>query len=393
MYTVTNRFYRSPEGDGGGFSLADLNADDSAEPVLTAEELAAKAAAQDGLAGVPKVTDLADAAAQQQADGGNQPNKPADAGDAAAKVETPEEIAAREAQEAEDAATAAAAGGDDPGDDEDFYSVVDTLRGDELSTKITYPEGVDPTSPEGVVIREKFIEELGAINFEEELKKNDPRGYAYLLHRQNGGDDDTFFAKQSYALPDLDAVEDSVDLQRQVYTQSLLSKGNSPKQAAALVELAIKEGELSAEAKAAYTEMKDREAKEFEEINKKTEERNRKQKDDITSFGTMVATEIEKGENLKFVIPEADKPKFLQAVKDNIMYENGQFYIVKPVNKENLSETLQTELFGYLKGDLKKLIERQAKTLQAKKLSLQASSKNAPKNTHVPAQGQTLGEI
>lgn len=389
-----NRFYRNTDAGGQGGtepSLSDLDATDDNgfnEPTLTAEEIAAKAAAQDGIAGAPKITEL-DANEPKPGD------KPADPGDAAQRLpETEEEKTAREAEEA--AAAAATAGtGDGDGEDEpqDFYAAVDTLRGDNISEKIKYPEGVDPTSPAGVLVREKFLEEHGAMSFEAELKANDPRGYAYLLHRQNGGDDETFFAKPSFALPDLDALKDSVDLQRQVLTQSLLSKGNTPKQAQTLVDLAAKEGELPADAEAAYNEMKKREDDEFTRINQETEARKQKQVTEINSFTTLMSTEVEKGENLKFIIPEADKPKFLQSVRDNMMYEDGKFYVVKPVTQDNLSEVLQTELFAYLKGDIKKLVERQAKTITAQKLTLKAAGKATPKNVHTSSGTPTLGDL
>jgi len=228
--------YRSPDVDGGGAgtpepSLSDLGGGSQEgfdNGGLSEEEIAAKAAKQVGIAGNPGIPDAAAEAAKQAeeaeaariAAGG----KPKDAGDAAGKVETPEEIATREA--AEEAAQKAA---DEAGDDgeEDFYAVVDTLRGDKFGEGLEYPEGVEPTSPEGVVFREQALEQAAMDRFEADLKDRDPRGYAYLLHRQNGGSDKDFYENNSFVLPALEDLKDSVDLQRQVYTEGLIALGNS----------------------------------------------------------------------------------------------------------------------------------------------------------------------
>jgi hypothetical protein len=389
-------FYRSPDegGSGGGTpepTLEELGSGTTDNSVvLTAEEIAAKAAKQDGLGGVPKPADLtdpapaADPATPTPAPGG----KPEDPGEAAQRLPgTPDPVTDPPADPAtEDDKT-------DPADEDDFFTVVDKIHGVDIRKEITYPEGIDPASPEGVVIREQYFEKRGGEIFEQYLKETDPRGYAYLLHRQSGGDDKSFFDKPGIVLPDLEALKDSVDLQRTIYTQSLLAKGNSEKQAKALVEMAIKDGDLQTEAEAAHKEIDKREKKALEDAQNKVTKEKQAQQAQLTAFDTLLTTEITKGENLKFVIPEADKPKFAAAIKDNLMYEDGKFFIVKEVTKENLGKTIQTELFGYLDGDLKKLIERQAKSVTAKRLTLKAAVKDTPTNVHTAQGGQTLGEL
>lgn len=397
---MNRRFiYRSPDNDGGGgpgFSLNDLGGGtdpgfESNDPVLTPEEIAAKAAKQDGIDTPPKADDITDPAVDPNA-------KPDDVGDAAGKLpETDAEKEAREAQEAADAEAAAAAEAEG-NDDEDpkgekFLAAVNALRGDDFDKTVEYPDGVIPTTPEGIHFRDKALEKHAVDKWESYLKQSDPRGYAYLLHRQNGGTDEEFLSKGSAVLPDLDAMKESVDLQREVYRQGLIANGLPEKQVKALVEMAAKDGELLAEAEAMHAKIKADEEKQLEDANKKLETKTKADQKAITDFSGVLEKEILQGANLKFVIPDAEKPKFMEYLKNNIRYDDGQFYLVKPVTKDNLVEQIQTELFGHLKGDLKKLVERNAKTLVAQRLKL-TNDKPKPKAGEAPqTTGLSLGQI
>jgi len=393
-------FYRSPEVDGSGgggtpgATLDDIGGGTDAGFELSAEELERKAQQQQGIGGVHKLDSLADDAKPVGEDGKPDPNaKPDDPADKAQKLpETEAEKEAREAQEAADAA-AAAAEGEEGADGEGFFDVVSKLRGDDFDQTLEYPEGVDPTTPEGVHFRDKALEAKAEAKFEAHLKATDPRGYAYLLHRQNGGSDADFLGKGATVLPDLDAMKDSVDLQREVYRQGLVEQGLPEKQVKALIEMAIKDGDLAAEAEAMHTKIKAAEDKALADASKTLEESTKLRKEAIDSFASSLDKEILEGTNLKFVVPDAEKPKFLQAVKDHVHFEDGKFFLVKPLTKENLAEQLQTELFGHLKGDLKKLVERKAKSLVAQRLTLGNNKPNPKAGADGGSGGFTLGQI
>ena len=323
---------------------------------------------------------------------------------------TPEEIAAAELAKnppTEDPADpntppADPPEGDDPpaGDDgegdvqvpEEFYATLDGLYGEDINANIDYGEN-DPLSPQGVFIRENYVAEKRVAAFEENLKQADPRGYAYLLHRQTGGSDEEFFAKPSTVLPDLQAVKDSVDLQRKVLQQVLLSRGNTEKQTERLIAGAIEDGQLAIEAETAYIEIKQRENDDFARADTLNKQQIAKQEKDLSELDTVVNSVITSGDGLKLVIPEADKQRFAQSFKNLVHYDNGEFFLLKPLSEKNLSKVMEAELFEYLGGDLKKLVERKATTLNAKRVLGRITKGAPPKGGHTPNTSMTLGDI
>jgi hypothetical protein len=275
---------------------------------------------------------------------------------------------------------------------EEFYATLDQLYGEDINAGIDYGDN-DPLSPQGVFIRENYVADMRVARFEESIKTNDPRGYAYLLHRQTGGSDEEFFAKPSTVLPDLQAVKDSVDLQRKVYQQVLLSRGNTEKQAERLVNGAIEDGNLVIEAEAAYTEIKKRETDDFERADALNKTQIAKEKKDLETLDTVVNSVITSGDGLKLVIPEADKQKFASSFKNLIHYDNGELFLLKPFSEKNLNKVMEAELFDYLGGDLRKLVERKATTLNAKRVLGRINKGAPPKGGHTPNSSMTLGDV
>lgn len=277
---------------------------------------------------------------------------------------------------------------------EEFLGQVAAARGLDFYDKIDY-KGIDPMSVEGFRIREEALEARAILEFDQGLKAGDPRAYAYFLHRQNGGSDEDFFSVKSFVLPSLETIEESVDLQRTVYAEALRAKGNSDKQVQVLIKAAIDSGELKEEAKAAYKEINDRDQELVGRTALEHERSVKRQKADLETLDTAIKQTIKEGKDFNFTIPETDKAKFEAAFKENLFYENGQFYIMKPVTRENLSKVMETELFGFVEGKLGSLIEKQATTLSAKKFI--AKAKSAEDKTKGSGGEQsttkTLGEI
>lgn len=300
--------------------------------------------------------------------------------------QTPEEIeAARVAAEA--------AAGTTTDDDTDltvdqFFEQIDALRGDDLSKQIDY-KGVDPMSPEGFIVRDQYIEQQAKLDLEGQIKANDPRAYAYLLHRQNGGSDEDFFQVKSFVLPELDKIKESVDLQRNVLQEALRAKGIPEKQVAVLLKAAVDAGELAADAEAAYKEIKDRDLKIADDAGKIHASRIKQQQADIASLDTVVNQLITDGKELRFQIPQADQVRFAQAFKENIHYENGQFFLIKPISKESLPKVMETELFSFLGSDLTKMIQKAALSNSATKFINKAKAGNETNRNNTQQQANT----
>lgn len=49
-------------------------------------------------------------------------------------------------------------------------------------------------------------------------------------------------------------------------------------------------------------------------------------------------------------------------------YDNGKFYIIKEIGDKDLEQEMQKEFFAYKKGNLNDLVERKAKTINARRL-------------------------
>ena len=198
----------------------------------------------------------------------------------------------------------------------------------------------------------------------------------------------------STVLPPLQEVKDSIDLQRRIYKQALESRGNSEKQVTALLKISVDAGELEADAEQAWTEIKARETAEFEKADKNNTDRLTREKYELNAMDGVINSTIASAENLKFVIPDADKAGFSQAFKNLIHYEDGNFYLLKPLTKETIGQNLEAELFQYLGGDLTKLVERKATTVSSSRFIRKAkATPGVPGSTSSSSGKLTLGQI
>lgn len=259
------------------------------------------------------------------------------------------------------------AGGDDSTDDTDFWEDVDKLHGEEL--KVEYPEGIDPMSPEGAYHREKAVAGRAMEKFEAHLKATDPRGYAYLLHRQAGGSDEDFFSQKTFSLPEYDAFKDSADVQVRVLKSSLISKGLDDESAQMLVDKAIKENKLFDKADAAYQSAKDQYEKELAAVEKQNQQAESQYRTSVNALNQKLITTVNEGKGLNIMIPDTDKAGFTNFIRDHIEYDKGtgKFLFVQPAG-EDFERQLEALYLLYKKGDLKSLIQRQAQTQNRKRL-------------------------
>lgn len=273
---------------------------------------------------------------------------------------------------------------------EAFYEAVAAITGEEIA--VDYGE-IDPLTPAGVAIRDAAIRADEVEKWENHLKTEDPRGYAYILHRQTGGTDESFFAQRGLVLPELAELSESVELQSDIYRQSLIAKGVPEDVADTAVERAIKDNKLMDRAKDAYTTIRadqENQLKQIEEANKQEHEAFVQRCANVTATLDNV---VDAGE-LNFVVPETKKLAFKEFVSNSLRHEGGKFYAVSELDGKNTKEVMNALYFQFIKGDLNGLVARKAETKAVQRLKLATksaaggllSSKEAanPSTTYVP---------
>lgn len=274
-------------------------------------------------------------------------------------------------------------------DSEAFFAEVAKITGEEVVVDFG---GVDPLTPEGVAIRDKVIRDQAAEAFEAYLKQSDPRAYAYMLHRDAGGDDESFFAQKESVLPDETEFKSDIEAQKAIIKQDLINKGIEPDIADAQVTKYIKDNTLTEKATAAYNARKTAQANQLAEI----EKANKAEQDQLNAAINTITTSIAKSINegaVRFVIPETQKASFNNYVKNNLRYDEGKFYLTREVNPENVKEVLEGQFFEFMKGDLSAIVARQAKTQTTHRLRTTVQKAAATKVKDAGGTGSSDGFV
>ncbi len=262
---------------------------------------------------------------------------------------------------------------------EKFIAAVEAITG--RNYEIEYPEGVFANTPEGIAHRENVIRETAQVDFEEYLKKKDPRGYAYLLHRDRGLPDEEFFGDhKGFQLPTVEELKASADVQAAVYKHELLMKGLDATTAQILIDAATKDNTLEAKSTLSHTSLDTAQKKQLADLQKQQEDATKVFKENVGKLTNSIAASIKS--EMGFVVPEANQAEFQQYVLSNMRYDNGEFFFVQPIAAENMKTTLEALFFQYKKGDLSKLIAKKAKTQAAQTLRLKV-----PNATPKPGSG------
>ena len=260
---------------------------------------------------------------------------------------------------------------DDLGDTDDspeaFFADVDKLHGN--SIKVEYPEGVDPLTPKGIYHRDKVIAEQAVQSFEEYLKKSDSRAYAYMLHRQAGGDDESFYSSKTFSLPEYSLFKDNIDLQVTLYKSSLVNKGLDMDTAQLAVDKAIKDGVLFDKADAAYKTAETGNNNELKQIELKQQQSEEFYTSSVNALNQRLTTTINEGTGMRLIIPDTDKAAFGSYVREHLEYDSkdGKFLLVQKVG-DNLTQQLESLYLLFKKGDLSGLIKTQAQSQNVKRL-------------------------
>ena len=359
------RLFRDPgAGDGGApplpKSLTELDAPSTEDLAAAAQRAADEQAAAQAAADAAKALETE----ALNEDGTLKEGYTKDEAGVITKAAQPEEIAAAEAAAATDAQQ-----------DGNFWDDVDALRGEPLGInwdelKDANGNPISPESPEGALYRENFVIKKTIDDFETYLKTTDPRSYAYMLHRQAGGSDEDFMAVKAAILPEYEAFKASTDAQAALYKQSLISKGLDPELAQLQVDKAIKDGKIFEYGDKEYAAQKATNEKQLADIEAANKRQNEEYVDKVNKLNTTITSIVNENKALKFIIPETDKPKFIEFVKSSVRYdsENKTFSIVQDIKEENNARLLESLFLLYKGGDLKGLIQREAKTENVRKL-------------------------
>lgn len=342
--------------------------------------------------GEKKPADLA-AAAQQQA------TPPAET---PATTEKPLiDAAATEITEQEETATEQA---EETTEEGSFWDDVDKLRGTPLKvdwSQHTDADGkpIDPVTPQGALIREKVLVEEALQGWEDHLKKADPRGYAYLLHRQAGGTDEEFYSKSTPNLPEYEVFKDSIDLQISLYKKDLLGKGVDEDVVAATIDKVVKDGKIFDKADKIYKDTQRVQEKELKDIQDAQTAAQQEYTNNVNKLNTQLTTKITEGKGLRIIVPEADKMSFQQYVAERVQYHptEKKFAVMLELGGEDTDRILEAAYLLYKQGDLNKMIKNEANSQNVKKLKRvveKSKSTNTAATTDVPIRKNVaLGEL
>lgn len=274
-----------------------------------------------------------------------------------------------------------------------IFEAVEKLTG--IKVEVAYPDGVDADTPEGLVIRDQAIRDQGAVQFENYIKQHKPRAYAYMLHLENGGTDDEFFEDgPGFTLPVKEDLDKSADLQASMYKYELIAlNGLDDASAQALVDMAVKDNKLKEKSEAAFTRIDKVQKQQITDIEKFNTQRKQQRDNAIGTITNTVAKAI--AENMNFVVPDAERPAFQKFVLDNLRYDtdSNKFFLVQDFGTETLKETLEALFFQHKKGDLSKIITRQAKTKAAQGIRLRLKGTEGPGTSGGNANNTTVKHI
>lgn len=268
---------------------------------------------------------------------------------------------------------------------EQFWEVVEKLTGKKV--EVQYPDGVEPDTPEGAAVRETAVRTQAIQEFEAYLEQDDPRAYAYAMHRKAGKSDEEFFGNKrvSYTLPDIASVEQSADLQAAVYKHDLIAKGVDEDEAESLVQAAIKSNKLKDKAIASHKAI---DTAQKEQVNNLKIEQEKIQQVQVQAETRLLSTIKDTMADMSLIVPEAEKPRFEKFFIDNLQYDqaSGKFLLVQELSEKELKLQMESMLFQFMKGNLDNIAKKKAGTIVAQKLRLQAGKANG-----APIKDQSLG--
>lgn len=256
-----------------------------------------------------------------------------------------------------------------------IYEQVDQLS--QQPVQVDYKD-VDPSSVDGIMLREEAIRDQAVSSYDNELKEKHPTAYQLMLHEQAGGKAEDFFKTQSDDFSSITITKTDVATQESVYRKALAIKGNTPDAIDILVTAAKDKGKLfdlsKSELEALQTKQEETEAK-----REATAKANKQKEVALTnSFFTNMEKALQ-GKIQGISIPKSEHKAFADFVSANVMIDNGRLLYARILDPNNLMEELAANYFRYKKGDLSKIVETKAKDLNTQKVKGKITYKITPK--------------
>jgi hypothetical protein len=258
----------------------------------------------------------------------------------------------------------------------EFFEEVNRVRGVEL--KVEYGD-IPPNSVEGIAIRERAIEADAVRRAEANLAAADPRGAAYLLHRRQGGTDEEFFGRKSLSLPSYELFTDNVDLQKLVYKNDLVNRGLSSENADALVDMAVKNNTILAEADKSYKAQEETDRRELARLAAAAEQEQQAWKNRVKEIDNVLSSTLTSKE-LKVVIPDSEQKDFDNFVRNMIQTDGQDFYIAQTIDPKTMATIIESLYIQFKKGDLSAVITRAANSLNVKRNQIPERTDYQPRN-------------
>ncbi len=254
-----------------------------------------------------------------------------------------------------------------------FYKELTDITGDDI-TEIEFGN-IDPLSPQGVAKLIEYKSTKIRSELEEYLASVAPLEYEAMLMRIEGKDPSELYDKTGFIEYDkIEIAEDDIDIQKQLIFDNLSSKGLNEIQINRLIKGIENEGELFDEANKAKEELHQNQLTELEKTANENKIAKQQQQEKINNFSTLVNDTIGKGEVGNFVIPEKDKSDFYEFVRTNVIYNNGEFYVSNKIDQDNYDKIMKTLYFQYKGGDIKSLVEKEAKKQNVTRLRTVANA-------------------
>lgn len=285
---------------------------------------------------------------------------------------------------------------DDTEKAQQFFEEVEKITGQEID--VDYGD-VNPLTPQGVAIREKAIREAVLDGFLEDMEVKYPMIFKALTHANNGGNvADLFTTATGRDYSTVQIGDKDEPLAKEILKEYFKSKGiKSDVRISRLIQDAEESDEgVIAEARSVLTELKEeQETKRNEILEKQKVVKEGEQKRDKLLVSAIDEV-LETGKLGTFKLTgrqeAADFKKFvIQSVRKT---PDGKYELAMPLDSGNMEKVLQAHYFQFKKGDLEKLIQIKATTVNTQRLKLKLEAEKAKqKSSGSGASGAAGGKL
>lgn len=257
---------------------------------------------------------------------------------------------------------------EEPSEDEGtFWTDVERLTGRQV--EVDY-EGVDPESPEGAARREEALVQSAINDHLDYLQKMFPKEFRALEYAADGGSIDDLYTPGEPDYSKMEIPEEDEEFQKNFMQGFYEKKGFSRQRAKRMVEADQDSEEgLFESTKSALKELAVvQEKAQQQKIATQKQEADRNKREDLQMIGA-VEQVVQTGKLNRFTVPTKEREDFYRFSLSHIQRNpQGGYMFVMPLEQQRLEQQLQDMYFTYKRGDLKSIIQREAKNESARRL-------------------------